>query len=63
MPPKGTPKSGRFVFSRGLEPKAYQGGPKDPPELPTKSNLFENCTKEGARNFDFCDVLLGLVPD
>ena len=51
MPQKGTPKSGRFVVFRGLEPKASQGGPKDPPELPTRSNLVEICTKKGARNW------------
>ena len=51
VPQKGTPKSGRFVVFRGLEPKASQGGPKDPPELPTRSNLVEICTKKGARNW------------
>ena len=48
---QGTPKSDSFVVFRGLEPKASQGGPKDSPELPTRSNLFEICTKKGARNW------------
>ena len=39
-----------MVF-RCLEPKASQGSPKDPPELPTMSNLVEICTKKGARNW------------
>ena len=47
---KGTPKSGLFVVFRGLEPKASQGGPKDPPEPLPRSKLVENCTKKGARN-------------
>ena len=51
VPQKGTPKSDSFVVFRGLEPKASQGGPKDPPELPTRSNLVEICTKKGARNW------------
>ena len=47
---KGTPKSGLFVVFRGLEPKASQGGPKDPPEPLPMSNLIEICTNRGARN-------------
>ena len=44
---KGTPKSDLFVVFRGLEPKASQGGPKDPPEPLPRSNLIEICTKKG----------------
>ena len=50
-PKKGSPESGLFVVFRGLGPKTSQGGPKDPPELPTRSNLVEICTKKGARNW------------
>ena len=50
VPNKGTPKSCLFVVFRGLEPKAFQGRPKDPPEPPTRSNLVEICTNKGARN-------------
>ena len=47
---KGTPKNNSFVVFRGLEPKASQGGPKDPPEPLPRSNLVRICTKKGARN-------------
>ena len=51
VPKKGTPKRNLFVVFRGLGPKAFQGGPKDPPEHPTRSNLVEICTQKGARNW------------
>ena len=50
VPNKGTPKSALFVVFWGLGPKAFQGGPKDPPEHPTRSNLLENLPKSGGRN-------------
>ena len=50
VPKKGTPKSDFFVVFRCLEPKASQGGPKDPPEPLPMSNLIEICTNRGARN-------------
>ena len=37
----------------GLGPKALQGGPKDPPEHPTRSNLIENCTTNGGNKIIF----------
>ena len=51
VPKKGPPKSDFFVVFWGLWPKAFQGGPKDPPEHPTRSNLVEILTKSGARNW------------
>ena len=50
VPQKGIPESDFVVVFWGLEPKAFQGGPKDPPEHPTRSNLVEICKKSGARN-------------
>ncbi len=58
VPPKSIPESDFVVVFWGLEPTAFQGGPKDPPEHPTISNLVEICKKNGA-----CHVLLRLVPD
>ena len=50
VPKKGSPRNCLFVVFRGLGPKAFQGGPKDHPEHPTRSNLLENLPKSGGRN-------------
>ena len=46
-------KPGKLSFCgfRGLGKNAFQGGPKDPPEHPTRSNLVKKLTKSGTRNW------------
>ena len=51
MYPKKVPRKVVFVVVFwGLGPEALQGGPKEPPEHLTRSNLVEICTTNGARN-------------
>ena len=59
---KGTPKSGFLGVFRGLEPKASQGGPKDPPE-DFQTQIWSTFVQKRIAELYFCDVLLGLVPD
>jgi hypothetical protein len=47
------PKSDLFVFFRGLEPKAFQGGPKDTFWDPRMSNLSQQSAKMDATNINF----------
>ena len=61
--PKRYPEKWSFCGFSGPGAKGVPGWSQRPPRAPYKVKSGRNLYKKGCAKLDFCDVLLGLVPD